>query len=110
MTNKEALRAQCKLICNNCYVDSDVLELALLNSGVIGEEEVGATNDPTIIRTAIIIVKGWVETSRSENGISTTIDINALDNNIKFWCAKAGLDASEFVDSQITFESGSDFW
>lgn len=34
MTNLEALRAQCKLICNTCYVDSDVLQLALHNAGI----------------------------------------------------------------------------
>lgn len=109
MTNSEALRAQCKFICNTCYVDTDVLSLALLNAG-ISADDTATPNDPAIIHAAILIVKGWVETSRSENGISAAIDMPTLENNIKYWCAKAGLDASEFVDGLISLESGSDLW
>ncbi len=109
MTNLEALRAQCKLICNACYVDSDVLKLALHNAGIDTDAE-AAVKDPAIIREAIVIVKGWAETSRSENGISTSIDMAAVKNSIIFWCGEAGLDASEFVDDTITFDSGSDLW
>ena len=109
MTNLEALRAQCKLICNTCYVDSDVLKLALHNAGIDDDAE-AAVKDPEIIREAIVIVKGWAETSRSENGISTAIDMAAVKNSIMFWCGEAGLDASEFVDDTITLDSGSDLW
>lgn len=109
MTNSEALRAQCKFICNTCYVDTDVLSLALLNAG-ISDDDTATPNDPAIIRAAILIVKGWVETSRSENGISTAIDMPTLKNSIIFWCGEAGLDASEFVDDIVTIESGSDLW
>lgn len=109
MTNSEALRAQCKTICNTCYVDSDVLQLALLNADIDGDGEATA-NDPTIIATAIQIVKGWVETSRSENGISTAIDMAAVETNIKYWCGVAGLDASEYLEDIVTLESGTDLW
>lgn len=109
MTNLEALRAQCKLICNTCYVDSDVLQLALHNAGIDTDAE-ATVKDPAIIREAIVIVKGWVETSRSENGISASIDVAAVKNSIMFWCGEAGLDASEFVDGTITLDSGSDLW
>ena len=30
MTNYETLRSRCKLICNTCYADRDVLESELL--------------------------------------------------------------------------------
>lgn len=109
MTNLEALRAQCKLICNTCYVDSDVLQLALHNAGIDGDSE-AAAKDPAIIREAIVIVKGWVETSRSESGISASIDADAIRTSIIFWCGEAGLDVSEFVDETITLDSGSDLW
>ena len=33
-TNLEALKAQCKLICNTCYVDEDVARLVLQNAGL----------------------------------------------------------------------------
>lgn len=109
MTNFEAIKAQCKLICNTCFVDGDVIKLMLLNEG-LAELDEATPNDPTLIRIAIMIVKGWVETSRSENGISASIDMAALKNNIMFWCRQAGLDASEFVDDLITFDDGSNLW
>ena len=109
MTNSEALRAQCKLICNTCYVDDDVLNLALHNAGISAESEATA-NDPAIIRAAIVIVKGWAETSRTENGISASVDTAAVKRSIAYWCNAAGLDASEFVDDTTTLESGSDLW
>lgn len=109
MTNLEALRAQCKLICNTCYVDSDVLQLALYNAG-IETDGTATAKDPEIIRTAIVIVKGWVETSRTENGISASVDAASIRNSIIYWCSEAGLDASEFVDETITLDSGSDLW
>lgn len=109
MTNSEALRAQCKLICNTCYVDNDVLQLVLNNAGMEADGTATA-NDPEIVRQAILIVKGWIETSRSENGISVSIDTDAVKNNILFWCNQAGLDASEFVDDMVTLENGSDLW
>lgn len=109
LTNSEALRAQCKLICNTCYVDKDVLALVLYSAGMDANATATA-NDPEIIRQAILIVKGWIETSRSENGISVSIDMDAVKTNILFWCKQAGLDASEFVDDMITLENGSDLW
>lgn len=109
MTNLEALKAQCKLICNTCYVDMDVLNLTLLIYG-IDPEATAVPDAPDLIRAAIVIVKGWAETSRSENGISVAVDMATLKKNIMFWCEKAGLEASEFVDGITTLESGSDLW
>ena len=109
MTNSEALRAQCKQICNTCYVDDDVLSLALLNTGLDGELTATA-NDPQIIRAALTIVRGWVETSRSEGGISASINVDAVKRSMAYWCSVAGLDASEFVDDCFTMESGAELW
>ena len=110
LTNSEAVRAKCKLICNTCYVDDDVLRATLQDAG-LEAEDVSTPNDPAIVECAILIVKGWVETSRSENGISTGINIDKLEQNIIFWCNRAGLDASEFLDGIVTtVENGSDLW
>lgn len=107
--NLEALKAQCKLICNTCYVDDDVAHLVLHNAGLDAESEPSA-NNPDIVRAAILIVKGWVETSRSENGISASVDMESVKKNITFWCKSAGLDASEFVDDVVVIENGSNMW
>lgn len=109
MTNLEALKAQCKLICNTCYVDDDVARLMLNNAQLNADEEASA-NDPNIVAAAILIVKGWVETSRSENGISVSTDVNKIRKNILYWCTKAGLDASEYADDIVVIDNGSDLW
>ncbi|MCC8175527.1 MAG: hypothetical protein LIO91_03745 [Bacteroidales bacterium] len=109
MTNLEALKAQCKLICNTCYVDVDVLRYSLESAGIYSEGDF-TPGDKKLISLAIVIVKGWVETSRSESGISTAIDIATLQNNIAYWCGVAGLDASDYVDGIVSVESGTDLW
>ena len=109
VTNSDAVRAKCKLICNTCYVDNYVLAATLLDAGLSADSE-AEPNNPKIVECAILIVKGWVETSRSEGGISTSIDADKLQQNIMFWCNRAGLDASEFVDGLVTVENGSDLW
>ena len=109
MTNLEALKAQCKLICNTCYVDTDVAELSLLNGG-IGPLDEFKPGDKSIIVAALDLVKGWVETSRSENGISVSTDSRKLEKSIVYWCGKAGVDASEYVDSLSVIEDGSNLW
>ena len=109
MTNLEALKAQCKLICNTAYVDTDVAELSLLNEG-IGSQDEFVPGDKKIIVAALNLVKGWVETSRSENGISVSTDSHKLEKNIIYWCNKAGVDASDYVESLSVIEDGSNLW
>ncbi len=109
-SNKEVCRAKCKLICNTAYVDLDVLTDTLIDNG-IDPEETAIANNADIMRCAILIVKGWVETSRSEGGISTSINYEAVRKNILFWCGQYGLDAEELLkDSLSTIESGSKLW
>ena len=107
--NLEALKAQCKLICNTCYVDDDVARLVLLDAGLDADSEPSA-NHPDIVRAALLVVKGWVETSRSANGISASVDVESVKKSIIFWCGKAGLDASEYVDDLVVIDNGSNMW
>lgn len=107
--NLEALKAQCKLICNTCYVDDDVARLVLLNAG-LKEDESPTANNPELVKAAILIVKGWVETSRSENGISVSVDVASIKKSIVFWCGQCGLDASEYVDDLVVIDNGSNLW
>ena len=95
-TNLETLKARCKLICNTCYVDSDVAEDMLLQEGL--DPVSGGGDDTTITKCAIVIVKGWVETSRSEGGISASINHDA----IKKMGGKSG-------DSSVPWSAALDF-
>lgn len=105
----DALKARCKVICNTCYVDTDAAIDALIQEGIEPNDTV--SDDSVITKCAIILVKGWVETSRSENGISASIDKDALKKNLLSWCRKAGLDASELLgDDLITIYDGTNLW
>ena len=101
-TNLEALRAKCKLICDTCYVDDDVLIDVLCDAGIDPDGESSGTSAAQLVECAIPIVKGWVETSRSEGGISVSIDREAVEKNILFWCQRYGLDASEYLSGSMT--------
>lgn len=108
-TNLEALKARCKVICNTCYVDTDAAEDILIREGLEPDNTDG--DDNSITKCAIVIVKGWIETSRTDNGISASINYAAVKNSIAYWCGQCGLDASEFLDGElVTIEDGSDMW
>ena len=109
-TNLEALRAKCKLICNTCYVDDDVLKDVLEENGM-DPDGIASAGNADLFKAAIIVVSGWVETARSEGGISTSIDREAVDKNILFWCQRFGLDASEYLsDSMTVIQDGSNMY
>ncbi len=106
-TNLEALRAKCKLICDTCYADDDVLIDVLCDEG-IDPDSTATSKDAALVRAAIIVVKGWVESARSEGGINVSINREAAEKNILFWCQRFGLDASEYLsDSMTVIQDGS---
>ena len=100
-TNLEALRAKCKLICDTCYADDDVL-IDILSDAGINPSGNAVPKDVEIVKAAIIVVKGWVESQRSEGGINVSINREAVDKNILFWCQRFGLDASEYLSESMT--------
>lgn len=110
-TNTEVCRAKCKLLCNTAYVDSDVIKDVLIDRGIDPEEE-AVPNNVELMRCAILIVLGWVETSRSEGGVSVSIDLAALRNNIYYWCSQYGIDVEEFnlVDALSYIRNGFTIW
>lgn len=109
-TNLEALRAKCKLICDTCYADDDVLIDVLWDNGIDPSDK-AVPMDVEIVKAAIIVVKGWVESARSEGGINVSINREAVDKNILFWCQQFGLDASEYLsDCMTVVQDGSDMY
>lgn len=109
-TNLEALRAKCKLICDTCYADDDVLIDVLWDNGIDPSDK-AVPMDVEIVKAAIIVVKGWVESARSEGGINVSINREAVEKNILFWCQRFGLDASEYLSESMTVvQDGSDMY
>lgn len=109
MTNIEALKRTCNAICNTFFPDSATLELMLYNKEV-ASSAIAQPMSSEIVKIAIEMVMGFVETSRTENGISMDTDISAVRKNIIHWCSKCGLDASLYVVEGVTVENGSNLW
>lgn len=110
-SNSDVCRAKCKLICNTCYVDDDVVNDVIIEEGLDPDAEYDSANVAAVVKCAILVVRGWVETSRSEGGVSTATDAEKVKQNIIFWCNKYGLDASELLSGSLsTIENGSQLW
>ena len=100
MNNLTALRNLCNAIANTFYPDQGTLELALFNEGI--DPAANATpKDPNIFKVAVSLVMGYVEGSRNENGVSTSVMDEAVKESIKYWCNIYGLDADEVLGDYI---------
>ena len=116
MTNLMTLRSRCKLICNTCYADRDVLEAELYAHLLIPDMEYNMDFDRTVMTCALNIVGGWVETSRSEGGsrshggISVSTDIEAVKRNMLYWIRRYDLDPSDFNLEESSIDNGSNRW
>ncbi len=110
MNNLKALRSLCNAIANTFYPDNSTMELMLFNENIDPQAE-ATPKDQAILRIAIALVMGYVETSRTENGVSTSIDYDALKVSIKYYCGLYGLDADEVLSEyERKIEDGSHYW
>lgn len=94
MTNIAALSSLCNAIANTFYPDDNTIRVALFNAEIDPEAE-ATPKDPQIFRVAVALVRGYVEASRSENGVSTSVMQEAVDKSLEWWCNYFGLDAEE---------------
>lgn len=110
MNNLKALSSLCNAIANTFYPDNSTIELVLINEGIDPQAE-ATPKDETLFRVAICLVMGYVESSRSENGISTSVREDAIKESIKYWCNIYGLDAENFIPESLRIiEDGSKLW
>jgi len=110
MTNIEVLKRTCNAIANTFYPDTRTSELVLFNAGLNPEDE-AAAKDPVLLRLAVKMVLGYVESSRNENGISTAVREDAIKKSIAAWCDEYGVDAAELLGgSQTVIEDISNMW
>jgi hypothetical protein len=110
VTNLKALSSLCNAIANTFYPDKATLELELFNEGIEPNAE-AVPKDAKIFRSAVRLVHGYVESSRTENGVSTSVREDAIKESLIFWCKNYGLDAEEELsDYQRVIEDGSNLW
>lgn len=110
MNNLKALSLLCNAIANTFYPDKSTCELVLFDSGVEPESE-AAQKDPAIFRCAVKLVNGYVESSRNENGVSTSVRDEAVTKSLRIWCKYYGLDEEEELGESLkVIENGSNLW
>ncbi len=110
MTNLSALYSLCNAIANTFYPDESTLKLALFNAE-IDPDGAATPKDPAIFRVAVPLIRGYVEASRSENGVSTSVQQDAVEKSLNFWCNSYGLNAEEELGDSLSYiEDGSSLW
>lgn len=110
MNNLKALSSLCNAIANTFYPDKSAMEVVLFNDGIDPEAE-AVPKDPNIFRAAVKLVRGYVEASRSENGVSTSVMDDAVKESLAFWCNIYGLDADEELGDYLrVIKDGTSLW
>lgn len=96
MTNIETLRTLCNAIANTFYPDDATLKFALFNEGINADAD-ATPKDVSIFRVAVGLIRGYVEASRTENGVSTSVSQDAVTQSLSYWCNVYGVDADEII-------------
>lgn len=110
MTNLEALKSLCNALANTFYPAEATLELTLFNEGIDVDSE-ATQKDKDILRCAVRLVLGYVEGSRSEGGISTSVRAEAVKASIRSWCVAYGLEADEVLSEELrVIDDGTYLW
>lgn len=111
MTNLAAVSRLCNAIANTFYPDQSTIEFALFNEGVDATAE-ATPKDPVIFQVALRLVKGYVESSRSEGGVSLSVrSEEAIKQSLSMWCNVYGFDAEEELSALFrVLEDGSNLW
>jgi len=110
MTNLIAVRSLCNAICNTFYPDDATIKLVLFNESIDADADAVA-KDEQIFRVAVSLIMGYVESSRTENGVSTSVREDAIEDAIKYWCNIYGLAVEDVLsDSVRVIEDGTHLW
>lgn len=110
MDNQTALKSLCNAIASSFYPDDSTIKLALFNEGIDAAQD-AQPKDVAILKIAVSLVVGYIESSRNENGISISVREGAVKDSISYWCAVYGVNAEDVLsDSLRIIEDGSNLW
>lgn len=109
MDNLTATSYLCTAICSSFYPDDRAVEIAIFNANMLATDE-AIPRDPNIFKIAVSLVRGYVESSRSEGGVSVGVSRNAVEDAIKAWAKDYGVDEEEIALKPKTIENGSLMW
>lgn len=111
MNNLQALRALCNAIASSFNPDMATLTMVLTNESIDPDGEY-TPKDVEIFKLAVSLIIGYVETSRSENGVSVGINEDAIKRALRHWCGRYGLEVDEVLDDSSirVITDGSNLW
>ena len=110
MKNSEVIRGLCNAMANMFYPDDETINTMCFNEGVDATAE-ATPKDARNFRLALSLVVAYVEGSRSENGVSTSVFSERIKQSISYWCGIYGLDADEELSDFVrVIEDGSHLW
>lgn len=110
MDNYTAVSSLCTTIASSYYPDEAAVRTVCFLLGIETAAEAVPT-DPMIFRAAARLVRGYVESSRSEGGVSVSVRDEAINKSLAAWCRTYGLDPDvELADTQRTISNGSNLW
>lgn len=81
----------------------------MLFNNKIEPTEVAEPKDVKLLKLAIKLVQGYVENSRSENGVSYAVNQDRVNQNIAQWCSDYGISADDVIVGR-TIINGSNLW
>ena len=106
----EALRGLCNAMASSFYPDEAAMEVVLYNEGINPTDE-AKPKDKAILKAAITLVMGYVESSRLENGVSVSVREEAIKGSIRHWCSIYGVDAEDAtMGYDRVMSDGSNLW
>lgn len=111
MTNTEAIRALCTAIANTFYPDTSAVAITAEAMGLDPNAE-ATRKDPLVFRSAVLLVRGYVEGSRSENGLSVSVrSEEAIKKALLAWCAQYDLNPEDELENAVrTISDGTHLW
>ena len=111
MTNSTAVKSLCTAMASAFYPDDTSVNISLINAEIDGNAEY-KPRDIEIFRISLSLVIGYIESSRSEGGISVSVREKDIINSIRYHCGIYGLNYADEIDSLglSTIENGSELW
>lgn len=111
MDNLHATKALCNAIANTFYPDENSINVVLFNAGIDPLAE-ATPKDKDLFLCAVRLVRGHIETSHSEGGISSATSVEALKQSLNFWSKEYNLTAEDVgIDDLFTvISNGSHLW
>lgn len=108
MDNLQATSYLCTAICSAFYPEQRAVEIALFNAEINATQE-ATPKDKNLLKVAVSLVLGYVETSRSEGGISVGVNRDAIEKSIKRFASDFGVDLEDLIECK-TVENASFLW